>query len=70
MIKINAEKRLSYFAEEARKQRDYLLRECDGKMAEDSTCDKTTWTAYRQALRDVPGQKGFPENIIWPTEPI
>jgi len=26
-------------------------------------------TAYRQALRDIPSQEGFPENIVWPTKP-
>lgn len=25
--------------------------------------------AYRQALRDVPEQQGFPTNITWPTKP-
>ena len=25
--------------------------------------------AYRQALRDVPEQPGFPESITWPTPP-
>jgi hypothetical protein len=24
---------------------------------------------YRQALRDVPAQAGFPENVTWPTKP-
>lgn len=24
---------------------------------------------YRQALRDIPQQDGFPENIIWPDKP-
>lgn len=24
---------------------------------------------YVQALRDVPAQEGFPENVEWPTEP-
>lgn len=27
------------------------------------------WAAYRQALRDVPEQEGFPYNIEWPTSP-
>jgi len=27
------------------------------------------WTTYRQALRDIPSQAGFPHNIEWPTEP-
>jgi hypothetical protein len=26
-------------------------------------------TAYRQALRDVPQQEGFPNTITWPTKP-
>jgi hypothetical protein len=26
-------------------------------------------TTYRQALRDVPQQGGFPNTITWPTEP-
>jgi hypothetical protein len=30
---------------------------------------KATWATYRQALRDVPQQEGFPENIVWPTQP-
>lgn len=25
--------------------------------------------AYRQALRDITDQSGFPENITWPQEP-
>ena len=25
--------------------------------------------AYRQALRDVPQQDGFPDNVIWPEKP-
>lgn len=27
------------------------------------------WSEYRQALRDIPQQPNFPENIVWPTEP-
>lgn len=27
------------------------------------------WKAYRQALRDVPAQSGFPETIDWPVPP-
>lgn len=29
----------------------------------------TVWATYRQALRDVPSQPGFPWDITWPTEP-
>lgn len=27
------------------------------------------WSAYRQALRDIPSQEGFPWDINWPTPP-
>lgn len=27
------------------------------------------WTAYRQALLDVPDQEGFPHDVVWPTPP-
>lgn len=28
-----------------------------------------SWAAYRQALRDLPEQEGFPFNINWPEQP-
>lgn len=28
------------------------------------------WATYRQALRDIPAQEGFPYDIVWPTKPI
>lgn len=27
------------------------------------------WVDYRQALRDIPNQPGFPRNIVWPVAP-
>lgn len=27
------------------------------------------WQAYRQALRDIPTQPGYPENVTWPQQP-
>ena len=27
------------------------------------------WQTYRQALRDIPTQKGYPTDIVWPTPP-
>jgi hypothetical protein len=29
----------------------------------------SAWMNYRQELRDVPAQEGFPDTIIWPTQP-
>jgi len=30
---------------------------------------RTNWQNYRQALRDVPDQSGYPSSITWPTKP-
>jgi hypothetical protein len=27
------------------------------------------WQIYRQALRDIPQQSGYPQNVVWPTPP-
>ena len=55
-------------AAEARAKRDNLLAESDTYALADRITK--SWTDYRQALRDVPLQAGFPENISWPPEPI
>jgi len=31
--------------------------------------DKAVWATYRQALRDVPTQSGFPWEVTYPTQP-
>lgn len=59
-------------AVEMRMQRDTTLRASDWTQSPDSpltAAQKTAWAAYRQALRDVPEQAGFPDTIDWPTAP-
>lgn len=59
-------------AAEVRAQRDSLLAACDWTQMPDSPLsekEKAAYQAYRQALRDVPQQEGFPETISWPEEP-
>lgn len=59
-------------ADEARTQRDKLLEETDWTQVLDAPIDAATreaYRAYRQALRDLPEQEGFPENITWPELP-
>jgi len=57
-------------AREIRDKRNNLLAECDYIMMPDyPTFDNSKWIAYRQALRDVPEQKDFPESIRWPMKP-
>ena len=54
----------------ARAQRDQLLAESDWTQLPDvPAAIKDAWAVYRQALRDVPQQSGFPANIVWPTRP-
>ena len=60
----------AFQARQARRERDALLIACDCVVLEDYPIDdKTAWKAYRQALRDVPGQASFPGNINWPVAP-
>jgi hypothetical protein len=30
---------------------------------------QSAWATYRQALRDIPEQPGYPLNVVWPTPP-
>jgi hypothetical protein len=59
-------------AAEGRRLRDLrnsLLAKSDWTQLADAPGDKTAWASYRQALRDVPLQEGFPWAITWPEEP-
>lgn len=63
-----AEKKAS---EEAfmRSARNQKLAESDWTQVADAPVDKTAWATYRQALREVPQQAGFPWNVVWPAKP-
>lgn len=59
-------------ANNARMLRDSLLGGCDWTQIPDAALteqQKEDWRSYRQALRDVPDQAGFPNEIIWPEPP-
>ena len=34
-----------------------------------TTEQQAAWATYRQELRDIPSQSGYPFNVIWPTPP-
>ena len=55
--------------QEVRAKRNSLLAETDYLALSDTTLTSDMAT-YRQALRDVPLQAGFPDNITWPTKPV
>ncbi len=52
-----------------RAQRDARLSACDWTQMPDAPLSseaKAAWATYRQQLRDVPGQVGFPLAVEWP----
>ena len=58
-------------AKVVRADRDRRLAESDwtqGKDIPDSI--STPWATYRQALRDLPDQEGFPWTVTWPEKPV
>ena len=55
-----------------RSQRDELLASCDWmaiKAFEAGSTLSAEWATYRQALRDVTAQAGFPHDVTFPTKP-
>ena len=64
IAEINSER-----AATVRSVRNVKLTESDWTQVADSTVDKATWATYRQALRDITAQSGFPWTIDWPTMP-
>ena len=64
--------RLPGITAQARAQRDKLLLDTDWTQTLDAPIDEDTKAAYReyrQALRDITEQEGFPETITWPELP-
>lgn len=51
-----------------RRKRDRLLSETDWLALSDNVLTED-WAAYRQALREVPQQTGFPFEVVWPIKP-
>lgn len=59
-------------AQQAASQRAYrntLLSDCDWTQLPDAPVNQQAWANYRQALRDVSQQSGFPWEIEWPQKP-
>jgi hypothetical protein len=56
-------------ATQVRAERNSKLAASDWTQLADSTADKAAWATYRQALRDITAQAGFPWTIDWPVQP-
>lgn len=60
-----AEQRASFM----RFMRNEKLAECDWTQVADAPVDKAAWATYRQALRDISAQPGWPWSVEWPAAP-
>lgn len=59
-------------ANEVRMQRNAMISSSDWTQLDDTpitNAKKLAWATYRQALRDIPAQAGFPWEVSWPTQP-
>jgi hypothetical protein len=56
-------------AVEVRAERSAKLAATDWTQGADTPqATKDKYAPYRQALRDVPAQAGFPNTVVWPTQ--
>ena len=78
--KFTAEEKTAFLAEKdaneliakkqiVRNQRNELLQQSDWTQLPDAGVDANAWATYRQALRDIPEQEGFPHDVTFPTKP-
>lgn len=68
----DSSKVFEYNASSCRAERNNLLSDTDKYMTLDypiSDENRDILRNYRQALRDLPQQEGFPHNVIWPEKP-
>jgi len=68
-MRTDAEQAQARLPSQIREQRNRLLTASDWTQIPDCTVDKQAWATYRQALRDITNQSGFPTDVVWPTKP-
>lgn len=56
-------------SELVRAERNAKLAESDWTQLQDTTVNQQAWAVYRQGLRDIPQQAGFPWTVNWPSLP-
>lgn len=56
-------------AAQVRAERNDKLAVTDWTQVADTPVDKAAWATYRQALRDITAQPGFPWDVTWPVAP-
>lgn len=55
--------------EDLRRERNSRLSACDWTQVPDAPVNQAAWAAYRQALRDLPGNTVDPRQPVWPEPP-
>jgi hypothetical protein len=63
------EERLAGQSESIRIKRNQLLTDSDWTQVLDAPVNQPSWASYRQTLRDITTQEGFPWSVEWPTQP-
>lgn len=61
--------RTEVMAAQVRAERTRLLAESDWTQLPDAPVPQLPWAQYRQALRDITSQPGFPSDVQWPDVP-
>lgn len=56
-------------AAQVRAERNAKLTASDWTQVADAPVNKAAWATYRQALRDISDQAGFPWTVTWPEMP-
>jgi hypothetical protein len=57
------------YSQQVREKRNKLLSASDWTQVIDAPVDQAAWATYRQALRDISAQAGFPATVDWPVQP-
>ena len=72
-VQVGEEAPVPMTADEANATIAQMLKDTAWAVAEDDATitkgQRADWIAFRQALRDIPLQSGFPTEIVWPSEP-
>jgi|TARA_R110000744_G_scaffold155330_1_gene270572 hypothetical protein len=53
-----------------RNLRNKMLSGCDWTQVSDAPVDHDAWAIYRQELRNITNQDGFPDSVNWPAQPV
>ena len=72
LVKVDTAKHDELKSNEMRSERDRLLTNTDWvviKYKELGKAVPAAWKSYRQALRDITEQEGFPHDVTFPEEP-